>query len=124
MVSKASKAQGSSPTQNLHSEKILKRKKTSRSISWKDQKEGRLKESTNYQTLEIAESMPFLADDKRKVQWRKRLRKWLSWVTKLVYTRDQTSAWVVGVASSFPSCHTASLIQLKNPVQGTTYIVI
>lgn len=67
MVSKASKAQGSSPTQNLHSEKNLK-KKTSRSISWKDQKEGRLKESTNYQTLEIAESMPFLADDKRKVQ--------------------------------------------------------
>lgn len=120
MVSKASKAQGSSPTQNLHSGK---KKKTSRSISWKDQKEGRLKESTNYQTLEIAESMP-LADEKRKVQWRKRLRKWLSWVTKLVYTGDQTSAWVLGVAFSFPSCHTASLIQLKNPVQGTTYIVI
>lgn len=55
MVSKASKAQGSSQTQNLHS----KKRNHQDPFTGRTRKEGDWKKSTNYETLEIDESMPY-----------------------------------------------------------------
>lgn len=67
MVSKASKAQSSSQTPNLYGRK----KKTKIHIKLhllEGPKKGEIeRESTNYQTLEIAESLPFLTDEKREL---------------------------------------------------------
>lgn len=60
MVSNASKDQVSSQTQNLHKEK----KNYQAPFTGRTKKKKRETESTNCQTLEIAESMFFLTDEK------------------------------------------------------------
>lgn len=64
MVSKASKAQSSSQTQNLYGGKKIHIK-----LHLLERlKKGVIeRESTNYQTLEIAESLSFLTDEKREL---------------------------------------------------------